>query len=85
MTHVIANRKFHSFSLFVFNHKKLHVQNYIQRILGYSEFRNDRLTTNNMITNYFLRDSILFGDEVFQDFIFLLFSNAWSKVLSNAC
>lgn len=41
----------HIFS--IFKHKKLHVESYIQIILGYLEFRNARLKIDDTITHYF--------------------------------
>lgn len=60
------------------------IRNYMYKISSENirllKFRNARLTANNMITHYFLRDSISFGNGVFMDFVFLLFSNACWKV-----
>lgn len=73
---MIANMKFCSCLLYLFSN----IRNYMYKISSKNirllKFRNARLTANNMITHYFLRDSISFGNGVFMDFVFLLFSNA---------
>lgn len=61
------------FFLFVFKCEKLHLENYVQIIWGYSEFGNARLTIDNMITLYFLRDSTSLDIEVLN----ILFSHSF--------